>query len=57
MKTLLLGTIIRHLLTAFGAVMVERGIATEGDIQSITGGAMALVGLVLSYINKKRLAG
>jgi hypothetical protein len=45
-----IGKIVRHGLTTFGGAMIANGVATANDIDLITGGAMALVGIVLSFI-------
>ncbi len=55
MKAALVGMFLRHMLTGIGALVVERGYATSDEWTAAGGGVMAVVGMVLSYLNKKRL--
>lgn len=55
MGSAIVGIVVRHLLSGLGAALVAQGIADTAAVESIAGGAMALVGVVLSYLNKKRL--
>jgi hypothetical protein len=55
MKELLIGSIIRHVLGGVGSVFIAKGYSDASAWEAITGGALALVALVTSYLNKKRL--
>lgn len=45
-------SIIRHLLTSAGAVLVARGYTDAGTTEAIVGGVLAVVGLALSWRDK-----
>ena len=53
MKATILG-IIRHVLTIAGGALGSTGIATNGDIELIIGGLLAVVGIVWSVVEKKK---
>jgi hypothetical protein len=53
---LIVGLFVRHFFTALGGALVAHGYADPGVAEEIAGGAVALVGVVLSYVNKKRLS-
>jgi hypothetical protein len=57
MKQLVTGLFFRHILTAVGASAVTSGIMSDVQWQAIAGGLAAGTSVVLSYFNKKRLAG
>jgi hypothetical protein len=44
--------LIRHGLTAIGGALVMMGVAEEGLVTEIIGGAMTAVGFVWSFITK-----
>lgn len=48
----LVGMLIRHTMTAIGGVMIADGYVDESAWQAITGGAVALGGVVLSGVEK-----
>ena len=50
----ILGLIGRHLATALGGALVTQGLATTDQTTAISGGVLALVGVVMSYLNKKK---
>lgn len=43
----------RHLLTAAGGFLIAQGITNSGTVESITGGVVALIGLVWSLTHKQ----
>lgn len=45
-------SVLRHLLTSVGAVMIARGYADQGTTDAIIGGVLAVVGLGLSWRDK-----
>ena len=45
-------SIIRHLLTGVGSVLIAKGYADQGAIDAVIGGALAIVGLALSWQDK-----
>jgi len=51
----MVGSVIRHAMTAIGGVVVAGGYADEATWQTITGGAVAAGGLVLSLTEKRLL--
>lgn len=55
MKTLIVGAIIRHILGGIGSVLLTKGYSDTSAWEAITGGVMAAVALITSYLNKKRL--
>lgn len=54
-KSLIVGTLVRHALTAVGAIAVTGGFGTGAEWEQIAGGVGTLAAVVLSVINKKRL--
>lgn len=54
MKSAVIGLILRHFISGIGAALVAKGYLDTSALEAISGGAMALVGVVLSYLNKKR---
>ena len=55
MKAAMIGLVLRHILGGVGAVLIERGIASSDEWNALGGGVLALVAVVASYYNKKRL--
>lgn len=53
MNTEYLQALCRHILTAVGGFLVARGMTDTSTIESITGGAVALIGLVWSVFHKQ----
>jgi hypothetical protein len=57
MKTLILsqfvGPMIRHGLTVVGGYLLAEGVADQAAVDAITGGAVALVGVGMSFWDKK----
>jgi hypothetical protein len=49
-------SIVRHLLTGLGAVLIQRGYADAATVDAVIGGALAIAGLALSYADKARRA-
>lgn len=49
----LLGMLIRHGMTVIGGFLIAEGYADEQTVQSLTGGAVALGGVALSYAEKR----
>lgn len=52
-----LGKAIRHGMTTVGGMLMAQGVADASDVSAITGGAVALGGIVLSvariYLQKR----
>lgn len=53
-KKALLGLIIRHGLTIAGGVATGSGYISESELQSGTGAVIALVGIILSVLEKRK---
>lgn len=49
-------SVVRHLLTSAGAVLVAKGYADAGTTEAIVGGVLAVVGLALSWRDKAQRA-
>lgn len=49
-------SIVRHVLTGAGSVLMARGYADEATVQAVIGGVLAVVGLALSYQDKAKRA-
>lgn len=47
-------SVLRHVLTSAGAVMVAKGYVDSGTFEAIVGGVLALVGLGLSFQDKAK---
>jgi len=45
-------SIVRHVLTAVGSVLMARGWADSATVEAIIGGVLAVVGLGLSWKDK-----
>lgn len=52
MQPIVLG-IVRHLLTAAGGALGMEGLATDGNINTVAGFVMFLVGVGMSIYDKK----
>jgi hypothetical protein len=48
--------VVRHILTTAGGYFTATGIASEADTQALVGGAVVLVGIIWSMIDKKNRA-
>jgi hypothetical protein len=46
-------SIIRHILTSAGTVLVAKGYIDAGAFEAIVGGVLAVVGLAWSFSDKK----
>lgn len=46
--------IIRHILTFVAGLLVSRGILDEGMVMELIGAIMAIIGFVLSVLNKDK---
>lgn len=46
-------SLVRHLLTGVGSVLMARGYVDSGTVEAVIGGVLALVGLGLSYKDKQ----
>lgn len=44
-------SLIRHLMTAGGGVLVGEGVLSDGDLQSAVGSVITLIGIVWSIYN------
>lgn len=51
-KEVIMG-VVRHILSSVGAAVATAGYVGEADVTAITGGIVAIVGLVWSIIDKK----
>jgi hypothetical protein len=47
--------IVRHLMGAIGSVLATKGIVDESGVQALVGVAVAVVGVVWSFMAKKQL--
>jgi len=45
-------SLVRHILTALGALVVSRGLVVQSDAEAIVGGVVASIGLGLSVWDK-----
>lgn len=52
MSSIIMG-VLRHLLTTVGGALVGSGYVTDGDVQSVVGSIMTLIGVIMSAINNK----
>ena len=46
----MLGKSIRHGITTYGGVLMANGLADANDITALTGGAVAVGGVLLSFV-------
>ncbi len=51
MKESILG-IVRHAMTAGGGYLVGNGIIDAGQVETLTGAAVAIAGVIWSVVNK-----
>jgi hypothetical protein len=51
---LLLGLIVRHALTVAGGYATGTGLVTESDITTGVGAVTAIVGIVMSILEKRK---
>jgi hypothetical protein len=51
MKDIILG-VVRHLLSAGGAVLVAKGIVDAGIVQETVGAVLTIIGFALSIFDK-----
>jgi len=56
MDTTMLNSILRHIITGVGAVLVTKGYTDQAGLELIAGGVTTVVGLVLSYFDKRKAA-
>lgn len=47
-------SIVRHILTSIGAVLMAKGYVDDATMQAIIGGVVAVVGLGMSYRDKAK---
>lgn len=47
--------LVRHILTAVGGFAVARGVTDNTTLETVTGGAVALTGLIWSLAHKKAI--
>lgn len=57
MKYELIAAVVRHILTALGAYLVNAGYCEQSQAESIAGGALALLGLGWSFAHKVKPPG
>ncbi len=48
-----IGKTVRHGMTTMGGALMADGLADANDVTLLTGGAIALVGIAISYIRIK----
>lgn len=53
-KTMVLA-LIRHLMTFGGGFLVTRGVLDAGTVEAVSGAVLTLVGVGLSFWDKKQL--
>ncbi len=53
-REMILG-MVRHIMTAAGAILVAKGIGDAETMQQVGGGILAVIGLVLSALDKKKV--
>ena len=49
----MLASIARHSVTAYGAILVQKGVLSTDDVDMLAGAAVILVGLVWSFLQKR----
>ena len=52
----ILGSLIRHALTALGGGLITNGTITSTDLEVVIGGVLAIAGVVWGVISKQRAA-
>lgn len=55
MKEMIVGLVLRHLISGVGAALIAKGYIDDSAWQTISGGLLATIALIASYFNKKRL--
>lgn len=45
--------LVRHALTTVGGIMASKGYIEAGEVEIIVGGALAIIGVIWSMVNKK----
>lgn len=45
-------SIVRHLLTSAGSVLMAKGYVDAGTVEAVVGGVLAVVGLAMSWKDK-----
>lgn len=50
----IVGMLVRHGLTMAGGYLVAHGVISASGVEPLVGAGVAIAGLVLSYINKRR---
>ena len=54
MQLMVIGLILRHLLTGAGAVVVEKGLSSSDDVQALIGALSTVAGIAWSIWQKYR---
>ena len=49
----IIGGLVRHLLTFGGGFLVTNGTITDGDLQAVVGGVIAIGGVLWSIFTKR----
>ena len=49
----IIGGLVRHLLTFGGGFLVTNGTMTDGDLQAVVGGVIAIGGVLWSIFTKR----
>jgi len=52
-----IASIVRHILTTLGGVIVANGLIDDNDLNSIVGGISVLCGVIWGYYNSKQKKG
>jgi hypothetical protein len=52
---IIIGIIVRHVLTGLGAVLVAKGYMDESTVQALIGAVTTILGAGLSVLNKYNL--
>jgi len=56
MNQAMITSTIRHLITGYGAVLVNQGYTDNSTLELISGGIAAAIGLAWSYYTKRKTA-
>lgn len=46
--------IVRHFLSGIGAVLAAKGVVDESGVQLLIGAGVAVVGVIWSFVSKKK---